>query len=416
MAALEERHLSELHALAAKLEVPRYRLLGRGELVEEIRRRGGDEPEVAAEAPPDREREVERVEARVEEEAPTEEVTGILDVMPQRYGFLRLRGFEGAEGDVYISASQIRRCELRPGDEVGGPAREPRRGERHRALVHVDRVNGGEPGAERTRFEDLTPVAPRRRIPVGEAGEGDVAVLVRAVDVLVPLAFGQRVLISAAPRSGRTTLLRALARALAAAGGSELLVLLVDERPEEGTRWREELGGAKLAIATAEMTPVEQSRIAELALARGCRLAEAGYDAVLLVDSLSRLAATRDDTATVKRLFGSGRELGEEDAGSLTVIATVLDQDGDAAGDAVATTENALVGLDPTLAASGVFPALDPARCQVSDEEELRDPAELEAARRLRESLAGLEPREAAAALRERIESSASNAELLSQL
>ena len=141
----------------------------------------------------------------------------MLEITPQRYGFLRLAGLSPSEDDVYISASQVRRCELRPGDEVSGPAREPRRGERHRALVHVDRVNGEEPLADRPEFDALTPIPPKRRIALDRAGSD---VLTRAVDLLAPLAFGQRVLVRAAPRSGRTTLLRGIARAIAANEGT----------------------------------------------------------------------------------------------------------------------------------------------------------------------------------------------------
>jgi transcription termination factor Rho len=421
MARLEERHLSELHALAAELEVPRYRMLPREELLSELRARGAVEPN----GEPAASREGAEPEAAGDErpepppaapEPALEPVTGVLDLMPQRFGFLRLRGLEPADGDVYISASQIRRCELRPGDEVTGPAREPRRGERHRALVHVDAVNGADPSTERSDFDSLTPVIPTRPLALGSAGGGDAELLLRAVDLLVPLAFGQRILISAAPRSGRTTLLRALGRAIAAVGEAELIVLLVDERPEEATRWREELPDATLAIATADMNQAEQARIGELALARGRRRAEAGADAVLLVDSLSRLAAARRDPSSVKRLFGSGRELSEEGAGSLTVAATVLDGGEDAAAAAVATTENALIRLDPDLAAASVYPALDPGRSRVSDEEELRSPDELAAIRRLRGLLAELPPAEAARTLRERLEQSANNAELLRSL
>jgi len=409
MARLEDRHLSELHALAAELEIPRYRMLPRGELLAELRGRGAVEPDGEGPERP-------RAEERPQPEPATEPVTGVLDIMPQRFGFLRLGGLEPAEGDVYISASQIRRCELRLGDEVSGPAREPRRGERHRALVHVDEVNGAAPSAERPDFDSLTPVIPRRRLPLGSAGGGDAELLVRAVDLLVPLAFGQRILISAEPRSGRTTLLRALGRAIASGGGAELIVLLVDERPEEATRWRDELPDAELAIATADMSLGEQASIADLALARGRRRAEAGRDAVLLVDSLSRLAAGRRDVSSVKRLFGSGRQLGEEGAGSLTVVATVLDGGEDPAAAAVATTENALIRLDSGLAAAGFFPALDPARCRVSDEEELRTPEELAAIRRLRGLLVELPAAEAARTLRERIEGTPSNDELLSSI
>ncbi len=207
-----------------------------------------------------------------------------------------------------------------------------------------------------------------------------------------------------------------MARALEANAAAELIVLLVDERPEEATRWREELPGARLAIATADATPAEQGRIAALALAHARRRAEAGADPVLLVDSLSRLAGSRRDGADPKRLFGSGRELMEEQAGSLTVIATVLGEGSDQARSAVETTENALITLDPQLAALGVFPALDVAGCRVSNEEEIRDPAELEPARRLRTMLAEIPARDAAAMLRELIERSATNAELLASL
>ncbi|TMK75523.1 MAG: hypothetical protein E6G49_01295 [Actinobacteria bacterium] len=141
-----------------------------------------------------------------------------------------------------MSASQIRRCELRSGDEVSGPAREPRRGERHRALVHVDRVNGGEPQtAERPAFEDLTPVLPTRRLALGDSSD----VLTRAVDLLTPLALGQRVLVMAAPRSGRTTLLRGVSSAIEGREDVELLVLLIDERPEEATAWRDAVPGSR---------------------------------------------------------------------------------------------------------------------------------------------------------------------------
>jgi transcription termination factor Rho len=409
MAGLGDLHLAELHERAARLGIPRYRLLRREALIGELERRTeeGEAAEEAAAAPP-REARIPRERERLEE---TEAVAGVLDLTPAGHGFLHLRGLEPGPDDVYVSASQIRRCELRAGDEVAGPARQPRRGERHRALVHVDLVNGAEPPAEpRHDLAELRPAIPSRRLVL--AVDSD-EVLVRAADLLAPLAFGQRVLTSAAPRSGRTTLLRGLARAIVAGGAAELIVLLVDERPEEAVAWREALPQADLAIATAEMPGPEQVRVATLAGERARRRAEAGIDAVLICDSLSRLAVAAGGTADVKRLFGSGREL--EGGGSLTVIATTLEglADDGTAERAVATTENALITLDPALAAEGIFPALRPAACRVSDEEALRSAEELAAARRLRSLLADLEPREAARVLRERIEASADNAELL---
>jgi len=412
-ANLETLHLADLHARAAQLGIPGYRLLRRERLVAAISQDEGTERD--RDARPDRER---------LEEAETEGVTGVLEVTPQRYGFLRFGGLEAQADDVYVSASQIRRCELRSGDQVAGPARAPRRGERHRALIHVDRVNGGEPPTEkRPAFEDLTPVLPKRRVGLGDSSD----VLTRAVDLLTPLALGQRVLVVAAPRSGRTTLLRSIASAIGQQEALELIVVLIDERPEEATAWAEALPESEVISATADLPPEDQVRVAELALERGRRIAEAGRDAVMVVDSLSRLAVASSsvagggrasDVAEVKGVFGSGRELGEEGAGSMTVIATVVAgaEDDGAAERAVVTTESSLITLDPELAAAGVFPALRAAKCRISNEDALRDADELASVRRLRSLLADLDSVEAANLLRGRIEGSASNAELLASL
>ena len=439
-AELTDLHLADLHQRAAAAEISGYRKLSRAELVEVLESvpeaAAADEADARADEADTDEIDAVAVEATVLDDTSaepvelgpmgaeagdrgdrdteaTEPVRGVLELTRQRYGFLRVSGLAPGEDDVYVSAAQVRRCELRPADEVAGPAREPRRGERHRALVHVDSVNGAEPQVEeRPEFEALAPVVPERRIPLG--GEADT--LARAVDLLAPLAFGQRVLIRAAARSGRTTLLRSLARATATAENARVVVLLIDEAPEEATAWREALPVAEFAIATADLAPVEQVRTAELALERARRHAEVGADAVLVCDSLSRLAFAAGDAAEVKRLFGSGRNLAG--GGSLTVLATVLAdaRDEGEAERAVTTTESSLVVLDPELAAAGVHPALRATECRASNEDQLREPAELEGARRLRSLLADLDSAEAAAVLRERIEASASNSDLLSSL
>ncbi len=417
---LNDLHLARLHERAAALGVPNFRRLRREELVEAIAGAeggggtSGDGDENGEEEPkPRRRRARSRGERRPRERAPREDdgaedgedgipedavpASGVLDVTGQGHGFLRLLGLERGDEDVYVSASQVRRCELRVGDEVSGPARPPRRGERHRALVHVDKVNGEEPESDRVSFDDLPAAMPKRRLA---AAAEDV--LVKSADALAPLAFGQRVLVDAAPRSGRTTFLRALASTLEGADGVKLVILLVDERPEEATGWRETLPDAELAIATAEMRPAEQLRAAELAIERARRLAERGADAVLLVDSLSRIAAAaQGDTAMVKRIFGSGRELEGEGAGSLTVIATTLES-GDEAHRAVVSTENARVVLSPELAAAGVTPALDVSETRASNEDEILSAEELDALRELRAELAGLESADAAAKLADR--------------
>ena len=427
--ALRDEHLAELHRLARELELPRYRMMSRDQLIEAIEEGGegavdteGEEvedspgaPEPAqavADAPEDTEDADEpEPDAEPEPEADTEEVTGVLDRMPQGYGFLRLSGLSEAEGDVYVSASQIRRCELRPGDQVTGPARPPRRGERHRALVRIESVNGQSPEDERRHFEDLTAAPPHRRILPPDAS-GDP--LVRAVDLLGPLAFGQRVLVLAQPRSGRTTLLRALGSAIAEAG-AHVCVLLADERPEEVPQWERALPDAEIFAATADQEPRDQVRAAELAMGHAKRLAESGEDVVVLVDSLSRLALGYRDPGRVKRLFGAGRELEGEDTGSLTVIATVLESDdrGAEVREALETTENLLLRLDAGLAGKGIVPAFVVADSRASGEGELRDQEEIEKVRLLREDLGDEDAEEAARKLGELLAQTTNNAELL---
>jgi len=467
--AIQDLHLADLHERAKAAGVPRFRMLTRDELIEALetatppvdppeaeaevpeaeaaaasevpaaedldrprrgRRRGRrgrgrrpdagesrsdgeaerDERETEADAHDDSERETADSQAPPETDVQTEEVSGVLDRLPQGYGFLRLHGLEPAEGDVYVSASQIRRCELRPGDEVSGPARAPRRGEHHRALVRVGSVNGQEPEGERITFEDLTPVAPHRRLSLGGSSEP----LARAVDAIAPLALGQRVLILAEPRSGRTTLLRAIAASLDG-GDIRLRVLLADERPEEVTEWKRSLPGAEIVAAPADQEPSDQVRAAELAIGNAKRRAEAGEDVVVIIDSLSRLALGYRDPNRVKRLFGAGRELAEEGSGSLTMIATVLDSDerGAEVRELLETTENVLLRLDAALASRGIVPSLLIAECSATNEDRLRSPTELDAARRLRAELDELDPADAARALGERIASTESNAELL---
>ncbi|MCB0864468.1 MAG: hypothetical protein KDB58_02040 [Solirubrobacterales bacterium] len=468
-AQLENAHLADLHALAAELGVERFRMLSRDELTAAILERDPDAtaPErEPAEAEPEEgdgagdgtdaggsgangsgsgsggsgnrrgrrggrggrgrrtsERETdegEDVEDEEEEQDAGEPVTGILDITPRGHGFIRVSGLGSDEDDVYVSPSQIRRCEMRRGDEVSGPARKPRRGERYPALIHVDTINGVEPGAEAKRLADATPVHPNRRIALepAEGASEDEAVLVRSIDLLNPLARGQRVLVEAAAGAGRTTLLRALAASLAAVEDLELVVLLIDERPEEVAEWSERVPEDALAIATAEMRSGEQLRLVELAFGRASRRAERGADVVLLVDSLSRIAVAADDPDRVKPIFGAGRETEEEGMGSLTVVATTIDE-GEDEGDvlrALDTTESSRIVLDRALAAAGVYPAIDAGAARVAGEEHIREEAELAAVRALRAQLDGLSAAEAAARLRERIIDSADNAALLASL
>ena len=467
---LSDLHLADLHAKAAEAGVNGYRMMSREALIAELSSGGGrkrsrwprrkapdvdaesetDELKIVADAEKesegepkparrrgrrggrgrggrDRERLTadERRERRDDRPSPedeeTEEITGILEITRQRHGFLSV---EGSDDDVYVSASQVRRCEMKKGDEVTGPARAPRRGERHRALVRVNFVNGEPPVevpaqkkkggggvAKADRFDSLTPVPPSKRIDL----PADAGTLVRSADLLAPLAYGQRVLVKAAPRAGRTTLLRDLARTLGSVEGLALTVLLIDERPEEVSAWGDAVTSENLALAPADLSPAEQVKVARSALERARKQAEDGADAVLICDSLSRLAVASKGVDDVKRLFGSGRALAEEDAGTLTVIATTLGDEG-AALEAVSTTETALISLDPTLAAEGITPALIFGECLAVGDDKILPEEEMNGLRHLRSSLSELVPPEAASFVRRQLESAGSNAEVLKGL
>jgi transcription termination factor Rho len=242
----------------------------------------------------------------VEDEISDEEIaTGVLDVLANGSGFVRLDPAGQSRDDVYVSPAQIRRCELRAGDEVSGPARRPRRNERHPSLVRVESVNGAdaEPIEERPWFADLTPVFPTRRLEAPKALKD------------VPFGLGSRVAIAGPPGAGTTTLLRNLAGELS--GNEELgvQVVLVGALPEEVTEWRR-IDGLDVAGGSFDRSPDAQAQAAELAVERAKRRVERGGHAVVLIDSLEALPA-----GARRRIFGAGRAT--EEGGTLTVIAAV---------------------------------------------------------------------------------------------
>jgi transcription termination factor Rho len=454
MSDFESKSLAELHKLAAEAKIEGFRLLRRDDLVEKLeaadgasggssggsdssagggngggnsqrsrRRRGRGGRERSRQDSRGGRDDRERDGGDGDPEGGGEhegddltEATGVLEVQPRGSGLVRGEGLPDA--GVYVSPAQIRRCELRSGDEISGPVRAARRGERRPSLVRIETVNGEPPSDERgPAFEGLTAIAPHRPIPL--KAESD-ELLARSVDLVAPLAFGQRVLVEAQPRSGRTSLLRSLAKAIAAGSedGPDVIVLLVDERPEEVTAWTREVSGVSIEAAPADLGAGEQVRIAERTLARVRRQAEAGQDVVLIVDSLTRLGTALGDGGATKPFFGTGRELEEENAGSVTVIATVLSgAPGDETVlDAVRTTENTTIRLDPVLAAAGVVPALDVSACAISGQESVLGTSEVDALRRLRAELTAMDPAPAAARIAELIGGSSSNQELLAKL
>ncbi len=451
MTDFESKTLAELHKLATEAKIEGFRLLRREDLVEKLesgsggvssdsggssgdqgegrssgsrprrrRSRGGrdrsrrDSQNGGRDERDDKQRDPEG--GGEHEGDDLTEATGVLEVQPRGSGLVRADDLPDA--GVYVSPAQIRRCELRSGDEISGPIRAARRGERRPSMVRIEMVNGEPPSDERgPAFEGLTAIAPHRHIPLKVENDD---LLARSVDLLAPLAFGQRVLVEAQPRSGRTSVLRALAKSIAAGSedGPEVVVLLVDERPEEVTAWKREVTGVSIDAAPADLGAAEQVRIAERTLARVRRQAEAGQDVVMVVDSLTRLGTAYGDAGAIKPFFGTGRELEEESAGSVTVIATVLwGSPGDEAViDAVRTTENATIRLDAELAAAGVIPALDVRSCAISGQESVLTASEVDAVRRLRAELTEMDPAPAAARIVELIKGSENNQELLEKL
>ncbi|MEA2308374.1 MAG: transcription termination factor Rho [Thermoleophilaceae bacterium] len=240
-----------------------------------------------------------------EEQEPQDVRSGMLDVLPNGSGFMRPDPFAHTRDDVYVSPAQIRRCELRPGDEISGPVRSPRRSERYPSLVHVETVNGqsAEPPPERPRFEDLTPVFASERLTAPDGLDA------------VPFGKGSRVAVGGPPGSGITTLLRRMALTLAASHPDvELTVLLAGVRPEEVTEWRRD-SEVTIVGGGFDRSVDEQSQAAETAVERAKRRAESGGHAAIVLDSLDALPPP-----VARRVFGAARAL--EEGGSLTVIAS----------------------------------------------------------------------------------------------
>jgi transcription termination factor Rho len=428
---LEGRHLADLHELARANGVPRFRTLRRRQLVDAIlaaQPAGEEEPEQI-----DRER---PSEGGQPSEEPAESRSGVLDLVPDGYGFLRVEGLGRSDEDVYVSRSLVSSIGLRSGDEVSGPVGPPSGSRRYPSLLEVTEVNGSPldefRGHDRPEFEELTPVAPSDRISIA-AGAGPMSM--RMVDLLAAIGRGQRCLVSSPPGAGATTLLRELGSALTK-DGADAMVLLVDVRPEEVTEWRGAID-APVYGAASDSSPESHVRVAELALDRARRMAEQGKDVVLLIDSLTRLARARslvqgrsrraprpgDDEApaenpalrAAKRWFSTARNT--EEQGSLTIAAIVrVGSDSEfeqLVYEFLADSANMELRLDDELARAGRFPPLDVNRTwsqlgggALSADEEAW-------LRALRQSLNSLSPADAWEAVTERLISTSSNAELI---
>jgi len=321
--------------------------------------------------------------------------SGILDMLPEGYGFLRREGYILGPDDIYVSQSQIRRFELRRGDLVEGQVRRPKEGEKFYGLIRVDKINDLEPDKIRGRrnFEKGTPIYPMERFNLEVRA---TQLSTRVIDLFCPIGKGQRALIVSPPKAGKTTLLKNIANAITINHPeAHIIALLVDERPEEVTDMRRTIDGEVVASTFAEH-PENHTAVSELAMERAKRLVELGKDVVILLDSITRLARAYNqvipnsgrtlsgglDTASLhkpKRFFGAARKI--EEGGSLTIIATALIETGSKMDDIIFEefkgTGNMELNLTRKLAESRVFPAVDIKRSGTRHEELLLSPDEM---------------------------------------
>ena len=344
------------------------------------------------------------------------EGSGILEIQPDGYGFLRAENYRQGTKDVYVSIAQIRRFNLRMGDHVVGQTRPQREGDRYTAMMYITEVNGKTPEEMigRPKFEELVPVYPDERIRLEIPGENDLSL--RVIDMIAPIGKGQRGLIVSQPKAGKTTLLKKVAHAITAAHPEiHLMVLLIDERPEEVTEMKRSIDG-EIIYSTFDETPESHVRVSEMVLERAQRLVELGKDVVILMDSITRLARAYNLVIPpTGRLLSGGM-----DPGSHTVIATALVDTGSRMDDLVYEefqgTGNMELHLDRKLSDKRVFPAVDMVRSGTRREELLLTEAELEGTYRVRRMLAGGNEQADMEKIISLIEKTGSNAEFYQRL
>lgn len=381
--SLQEKTLKEMYGFAKHYKIPYYGQMNKKELALAI--------------------------LRAQEEATGFfQVEGVLDInRAEGFGFLRPINYSSSQEDIYISSSQIRRFDLRNGDLVSGTARPPRQGEKFNGLMQVGFVNGKDPeeAKERDHFPGLTPLYPEKQM-VLETTRGRIAS--RMLDLICPIGFGQRGLIVAPPKAGKTSLLKEIANGITTNyPEAELIILLIDERPEEVTDI-ERTVDAEVVYSTFDQLPENHIKISELVLERALRLVEDGRDVIILMDSLTRLARAYNltippsgrtlsggiDPAALyrpKKFFGSARNI--EEGGSLTILATALVETGSRMDDVIYEefkgTGNSEIHLSRELAERRVFPAIDVKRSGTRKEDMLLSQETLEAIWKVRHAIKG---------------------------
>jgi transcription termination factor Rho len=354
---------------------------------------------------------------------------GVLEILPDGYGFLRVEGYNPGPEDIYVSASQIRRFNMRTGDLVSGQVRPPKDNEKYFALLKVQAVNMIDPDLLRKRnhFEELTPIYPNQRMHL-ETVPKEIAM--RLIDIMAPVGKGQRGMIVAPPKAGKTTLLKKIANSITTNQPEvDLIVLLIDERPEEVTDMSRSVKG-EVVSSTFDLPADNHVRIAELVLERAKRMVEVGRDVVILLDSITRLARAYNlveppsgrtlsggvDPSALhkpKRFFGAARKI--EEGGSLTIMATALVETGSRMDEVIFEefkgTGNMELHLDRKLADRRIFPAIDIMRSGTRKEELLLSPEELECTWVLRKVLGTLGVNETAELIIDRLNHTKSNNE-----
>lgn len=342
---------------------------------------------------------------KIESDDPVE---GVLEVLPDGYGFLRSDNFLSGTRDVYVSPSQIRRFGLKTGDKIKGKGRIPKEGEKFQALLYVQSVNGDTPdvASRRTPFEYLTPIFPNQRITL-ETGPKELST--RLIDLIAPIGRGQRGMIVSPPKAGKTILLKKIANAITTNYPEiELIVLLIDERPEEVTDMQRSIKG-EIIFSTFDKVPEHHIKVAEMVLERAQRLVEQKKDVVILLDSITRLARAYNLTIpptgrtlsggldpgalhSPKRFFGSARNI--ENGGSLTIIATALIETGSRMDDVIFEefkgTGNMEIHLDRKLSEKRIFPAIDINKSGTRREELLLNQKEMESIWAIRKAMSNL--------------------------
>ena len=374
-------------------------------------------------------------EATEEEIAQAPIQTGILDVLPEGYGFLRTSGYLPSQTDIYVSLSQIRRFRLRKGDEVEGAVRRPKESEKYFALLKINSVNGVSPeeAQERREFEKLTPLFPEERYRLEHDQK---AITERIIDLVSPIGKGQRGMVVSPPKAGKTTVLKDIAKGILQSDPkTHVMILLVDERPEEVTDWQRTVEAAEVVYSTFDKPADQHIQVTELVLERAKRLVEAGQDVAILLDSITRLARAYnlaapasgkilsggvDSTALYppKRFFGAARNI--EEGGSLTIIASALVETGSRMDEVIFEefkgTGNMELRLDRELSEKRIFPAINIEASGTRKEERLMPSEELALTWRLRRVLHALQGGAAIEMLIDKIRATKSNEQFLKEI